>query len=79
MHVVHELPDPAGFLAQLHRALRPGGRLLISEPKGHVTPPDFEATLALAEKAGFTRSPEPVATRSLAAVLVKPGGGTTQP
>jgi ubiquinone/menaquinone biosynthesis C-methylase UbiE len=71
IHVVHELRDPAAFLAQLYRALRNDGTLLVSEPKGHVSPPAFEATIALAEGIGFRRSSRPVLTRSLGIVLQK--------
>ncbi len=74
IHVVHELPDPGAFLAQLRRALRVGGTLLVSEPKGHVTEAGFAATIALVEQAGFERSPRPVATRSHAAVFVRKTG-----
>jgi SAM-dependent methyltransferase len=75
IHVVHELPEPAAFLAQLRRVLRPGGTLVISEPKGHVNETGFAATIALAEELGFERSPRLVDTRSFAAVFVKPAAG----
>jgi ubiquinone/menaquinone biosynthesis C-methylase UbiE len=71
IHVVHELPDPGSFLRQLHRALRPAGTLVISEPKGHVTEAGFADTIALAERVGFTHTPRAVATRSLAAVFAR--------
>jgi ubiquinone/menaquinone biosynthesis C-methylase UbiE len=73
IHVVHELPDAGAFLSQLHRALRTGGILMISEPKGHVSEADFEATVALAERFAFERLPRAVRTRSLAAVFGKRG------
>ena len=69
IHVVHEVPDPARFLRQVREALRPGGRLVIIEPKGHVTPAQFEATLAAAAAAGFTRGTGAVPPSKLAAVL----------
>lgn len=34
-YVVHELPNPAGFFAEIHNSLRPEGTLLIVEPRGH--------------------------------------------
>ena len=34
-YVVHELANPAGFFEDVHKALRPGGALLIVEPKAH--------------------------------------------
>lgn len=71
IHVIHELPDPGAFLSQLHRVLRAGGTLVISEPKGHVSEAGFAATIALAERTGFARSPRGVHTRSLGAAFEK--------
>jgi ubiquinone/menaquinone biosynthesis C-methylase UbiE len=72
IHVVHEVPDARAFLAQIFRAVRPGGLLVFSEPKGHVSPEDFEQTIRVAEEVGFARSARPVVTRSLGTVLEKP-------
>ena len=69
IHMVHEVPDKAAFLGQLHAALRKGGQLFIREPGGHVTPEDFEATLSAAERVGFTRLSQDVGRRALSAVL----------
>jgi 2-polyprenyl-3-methyl-5-hydroxy-6-metoxy-1,4-benzoquinol methylase len=73
IHMVHEVPDKAGFLGQLHAALKPGGRLLIREPAGHVTPDDLEATLATADRAGFRRVSVSSSRRSLSAIVEVPG------
>jgi ubiquinone/menaquinone biosynthesis C-methylase UbiE len=54
LHVVHEMPDPGGFFDEIHQALKPGGRLLVVEPKGHVSKEAFNQTVELAEHAGFT-------------------------
>lgn len=51
--MVHELPDAAPLFAQLHAALKPGGKLLFVEPKGHVSRDAFRHSLALAVAAGF--------------------------
>jgi 2-polyprenyl-3-methyl-5-hydroxy-6-metoxy-1,4-benzoquinol methylase len=53
MMMVHETPDPAAFFQEAHSLLHSGGRLLLSEPKGHVKPADFAQELDLAEAAGF--------------------------
>jgi ubiquinone/menaquinone biosynthesis C-methylase UbiE len=53
LHVVHEVPDQARFFTEIHDALKPGGRLLFREPKGHVSAEAFEASLAAAREAGF--------------------------
>lgn len=52
-YMVHEVPDPDRFLREVYDALKPGGRLLVVEPKGHVSASDFAATTALASKAGL--------------------------
>ena len=67
--VVHELPDVARFCAEAAAALRPGGRLLLAEPRGHVSEAAFEATLELAAAAGLRRSATPRVRFSRAALL----------
>ncbi len=74
IHVLHEVRDPRRFLGQLLDALRPGGRLLVLEPKGHVSREALDAELGLAEQAGFRRVEELEYRRSLGALLEKPGG-----
>ena len=67
--VVHEVPSPERFFAELHRALKPGGKLLFAEPVGHVNGDEFEASLALARAAGFAEVDRPKIARSRAALL----------
>jgi ubiquinone/menaquinone biosynthesis C-methylase UbiE len=74
LHVVHEVPDQRAFLAELFAALRPGGRLLVVEPGGHVTPADFDATMAEAAAVGFGRESAAPETRGLVAMLARPAG-----
>jgi len=64
LYVVHEVPDQAAFFAEVHSTLRPGGRLLVVEPKGHVSAGAFDRTLAAARGAGF----------DIGDVLVRGGG-----
>jgi ubiquinone/menaquinone biosynthesis C-methylase UbiE len=72
IHVVHEVPDKAMFFTEIWKALRPGGRLLVVEPKGHVSSEQFEETAAIAGKAGFTPEalPKKIGGRSVS--LIKP-------
>jgi len=58
-YMVHEVPDVARFLGEVSGTLRPGGRFLLVEPKGHVSADSFAATVALAESAGLGRVDEP--------------------
>jgi len=51
--VVHEVPDQGRLFEQAHQAMKPDGHLLVSEPKGHVKPQEFEKTIELAKSKGF--------------------------
>ena len=72
IHVVHETAYPRSFLAQCHDVLRPGGTLLILEPKGHVSEDDFEATRQLALDVDFSEVEHDQLKKSLMSVLEKP-------
>jgi ubiquinone/menaquinone biosynthesis C-methylase UbiE len=72
LHVVHEVQDQRAFLGELAAALRPGGRLLVVEPAGHVTGEEFAATLAAAAASGLSRVEAPARGRSLEALFQKP-------
>ncbi len=72
LHVVHEVPDQRAFLGELLATLRPGGRLLLVEPRGHVTAGEFADTLAAATAAGFRTVEGGDAGGSLRAVLARP-------
>ncbi len=62
--VLHEIPDQGQALGALAATLASDGRLLIAEPRHHVSPAAFEATLALARGHGLT-------------VIERPGRGLT--
>ena len=53
LHMVHEVPDQASFFNEIRKALKSGGKLLIVEPKGHVSQAQFDQTVAIAEKIGL--------------------------
>jgi len=71
-HVVHEVPDESKFFRELLAALKPGSRLLVVEPKHHVSKPDFEDSLRAAREVGFTVEDHPKIGSNLTALLVKP-------
>jgi SAM-dependent methyltransferase len=73
IHMLHEVPDASRLLTQLRAALRPGGLLLVLEPKGHVSPDDFARTLALAAATGLADTGRKPGGRGLGAILEKPG------
>jgi ubiquinone/menaquinone biosynthesis C-methylase UbiE len=51
--VVHEIPDKGRLFDEIRRAMKQESVLLLSEPKGHVSPEAFEETVAIARHAGF--------------------------
>lgn len=53
VHMVHEMPDQAAFFTEIIDALKPGGRMFVKEPGGHVGENDFRKSLETAQKAGF--------------------------
>ena len=69
--VVHELENPADFFREVAGALKPGGRMLIVEPKGHVDDAEFASELDAAARAGLRLVERPVFRRNVAALLVK--------
>lgn len=52
-YMIHETPDPKRFLMEMSGMLKGNGRLLVVEPKMHVSQQMFEAMLKDAEEAGL--------------------------
>jgi len=67
--VVHELPDAGRFFAEMHAALKPGRRMLVAEPRSHVSEDDFAAMADLATRSGFRAANGPAIRSSLTVVL----------
>jgi ubiquinone/menaquinone biosynthesis C-methylase UbiE len=72
IHSLHEMPDIERALRQISDALKPGGRLLVIEPKGHVSPQTWEYELAAARRVGFGVAHRPGFRRRYGVVLEKP-------
>ena len=70
-NVVHELPSAQTFFAEVAAALKPGGQLLVVEPRGHVGPQLFESELGDAARAGLSLKTRPKVGRSHTALLRK--------
>jgi hypothetical protein len=68
--VVHEMPNASTLFRDLGQALKPGARLLVAEPVGHVSAKAFDETLVPARSEGFVLESQPAIRRSRAAVLV---------
>jgi 2-polyprenyl-3-methyl-5-hydroxy-6-metoxy-1,4-benzoquinol methylase len=52
-YMVHEVPDIPGFLRQLRDCLSPGGRILIAEPRLHVSKKAYLRLISLGKKSGL--------------------------
>jgi ubiquinone/menaquinone biosynthesis C-methylase UbiE len=72
LHMVHEVPDQGSFLKDVFQALKPGGRLLVVEPKGHVSPDEFTRTIDAAERLGFKQETSSANIGERGVLLVKP-------
>ena len=58
-YMVHEVPNAEAFLKEVASVLKPKGRLLIVEPKMHVSAAAFEKTIEVARQAGLSPISEP--------------------
>ena len=58
-YMLHEVPDPVKFLREIRSLLKPEGRVLIVEPKWHVTQNDFQESIGLMKQAGLDVLAEP--------------------
>lgn len=72
-HVLHELGDVEGVLAEVRDALVPFGMFYVVEPKGHVKAGRFEAEVDLALGLGYTVAARPEVFRSHCVVLRNDG------
>jgi SAM-dependent methyltransferase len=69
--VVHELPDRERFFEEVAAALKPGAKVLVSEPKLHVSAPDFDATVRAAWSAGLAEETRPAIGGSRSVLFAK--------
>jgi ubiquinone/menaquinone biosynthesis C-methylase UbiE len=76
--VVHEVTDPKSLLVEIRSFLQPGGRLLIAEPKGHVSAARFAATVELARLVGYETSEAPPVRFSRSIVCAQNRKGDTE-
>jgi ubiquinone/menaquinone biosynthesis C-methylase UbiE len=74
--VVHEVPDPPRFFAELSATIVPTGKVLLAEPKGHVSEKEFTITVSMAQEHEFTVMERPQVFRSRSVLLEKAKVGT---
>ncbi len=67
--MVHEVSDTNIFFRQLCSCLKPNGRILIAEPKPHVSLKCFQEILVSAQESGLNLCETPCLRFSRAAVL----------
>jgi ubiquinone/menaquinone biosynthesis C-methylase UbiE len=69
--MAHEVPDKPRFFGEIFSILKTGGRLLVVEPKYHVTQKGLARTLAVCRGTGFWVIEEPAVALSRAFLLGK--------
>jgi ubiquinone/menaquinone biosynthesis C-methylase UbiE len=69
--MAHEVPDKPRFFREIIALLRPAGRLLLVEPKYHVTKKSLERTIAACREAGFSVLETPAVSLSRAVLMGK--------
>ena len=72
-HVVHHAPDVAALMAEVYKALKPGGEgmFLIAEPSHHASAEYCAATETAARQVGFIFADHPKLTRDWAVLFLK--------
>jgi len=69
--MVHEVPDTKRLLSQIYACLKPNGRFLVAEPRGHVPAGVFQKMLEIGEEVGFWQSEQPQVRYCTTVVFVK--------
>ena len=71
-YVVHEVPDAGALFCEMESILKPGGRVLVVEPRFfHGNRKAFEETVRMAERAGFIMTGSPKVCLSRSALFIK--------
>jgi ubiquinone/menaquinone biosynthesis C-methylase UbiE len=72
-YVIHEIPNQARFFREISHMLKSSGRLLLVEPRFHVSKEAFEKTVGVAKTQGLTPD-APVSVFMSRAILFKGNG-----
>jgi ubiquinone/menaquinone biosynthesis C-methylase UbiE len=67
--LVHEVPDKKRLFTEIYNTMKQTAELLVVEPNGHVSKPDFKKTVSIAQSAGFEVLRELKIKRSRAVLL----------
>ena len=68
-YMVHEIPDAEHLMREMKSILNPGGRILIIEPKFHVTKEKFDGLKEMIRRKGFAILKGPKIFFSRSAIL----------
>ena len=71
-HVIHEVDNAPRVLGRIAASVRPGGKVLLSEPQGHVSKELFAHEIRLAREAGLEVVERPRIFKSRSVLLAKP-------
>ncbi len=71
VYVVHHARDAGSLMSDVHRALKPGGKFLVVEPRHHASKAECESTESAARAAGFALADHPRLKRDWAVTFVK--------
>ena len=69
--MVHEVLDQRRLLTEIQACLKPGGKLLVAEPKIHVPAKALEKSVTLASEVGLKMVEEPKVRGCRAVILLK--------
>lgn len=70
-YMLHEIPDQSAFLKELKILLKPEGKILIVEPKFHVSKNDFNDSMMIIKDDGFSIIKKPKILFSRSVVIRK--------
>ena len=70
-HVIHEVTDPARVIGRVSAAMRPGGKVFLAEPNGHMKKEEFLQEVALAQETGLRAITRPRIWRQMTVVMEK--------
>jgi len=73
-YMLHEVPDQSAFLKEIFTLLNQDGKVLIAEPKFHVSKKEFDHSLDLLRNIGFDFVDEPRLSLTRAVLLKKKTG-----
>ncbi len=70
--MIHEVPDKLGMFEELMSVLKPGGKILIVEPKFHVSRKSFKKMITILESTGLQILDRPKVSISRTVLLASP-------